>query len=93
MTATQAHRVAVIDAGVDSLDEAQVDEMPAARAEEERRIDASLERRERGPNQRTVRAEVDARVVALALEKDNLPHGHDPAAIAVAEKHTIGRRP
>jgi hypothetical protein len=29
MTATQVHRLAVVPAGVDALDEAEIDEMPA----------------------------------------------------------------
>jgi hypothetical protein len=90
MPTAQPHDVAVIDAGVDAFDEAQVDDMLSARPEEYRGIQPVLQRVEGRSDERPVCAEMYTRVVAFGFKEGNLPDGDDPALLAVPEKDALG---
>src|SRR5208283_1299795 len=77
--------------GLDPRDPGGVDDLAPVGPEEELGIQPLLHRVEGSEELRLGVAEVDARVVALALEEPDLAHLDEPAPVPVAHKHPVPR--
>ena len=74
------------------LDEIQVDDLAAVRAEEALRIQLLLERGERAAEQRPFLAPQQPHVVAFGGEQAHLAQRHEPAARPVPDEQLLQRR-
>src|SRR5688572_11654758 len=84
--ATQLHVQLPAGAGLDFLDELDVDDLPPVRTEEPLRIEPLLQAAERTPEQRADVAPMQAHVVTLGDDQTYFVQRHEPAARAVADE-------